>query len=138
MKLFRTLQIAGAMLVAGYTVNAVAHHSFAAEFDADKPITIQGIVTKVEWANPHVWVFLNVEDEETGEVVNYGAELGPPHQLQRRGWRRNTLTIGTMIEVDAYEARNGTPNVNARSITLTSTGGSPGETLGAASSQLDQ
>lgn len=138
MKLFRTLQIAGAMLVAGYTAHAVAHHSFAAEFDADKPIKLEGIVTKVEWANPHVWVFLNVEDEETGEVVNYGAELGPPHQLQRRGWRRNTLTIGTQIEVDAYEARNGTPNVNARSITLSSTGDSPGETLGAASSQLDQ
>ena len=138
MKFFRVLQIAGAMLLGSLSVQAVAHHSFAAEFDADKPITIRGIVTKVEWANPHVWVFLNVEDEGSGEMVNYGAELGPPHQLQRRGWRRNTLTIGTEIVVDAYEARNGSPNVNARSITLTATGGSPGETLDAISSQLDQ
>lgn len=138
MKFFRVLQLAGAVLLSSYTAQAAAHHSFAAEFDADKPITIRGIVTKVEWANPHVWVFLNVEDEASGEMVNYGAELGPPHQLQRRGWRRNTLTIGTEIVVDAYEARNGSPNVNARSITLTATGGSPGETLDAISSQLDQ
>lgn len=138
MKFFRALQLAGAVLLGSYAAQAAAHHSFAAEFDADKPITIRGIVTKVEWANPHVWVFLNVEDEESGEMVNYGAELGPPHQLQRRGWRRNTLTIGTEIVVDAYEARNGSPNVNARSITLTATGGSPGETLDAISSQLDQ
>lgn len=138
MKMLRMLQIAAAMLLAGYTVNAIAHHSFAAEFDSEKPITIKGIVTSVKWANPHVWIYLNVEDEETGEVVNWGAELGPPHQLQRRGWRRNTLSIGTEIEVDAYMARNGSPNVNARSITLTATGGAPGETLDAISSQLDQ
>lgn len=138
MKAAHCLRIGGAILLSLHAAYTIAHHSFAAEFDSEKPISIKGIVTKVEWANPHVWIFLNVEDEATGEVVNWGAELGPPHQLQRRGWRRNTLTIGTEIQVDAYLARNGSPNVNARSITLTATGGAPGQTLDAISSQLDQ
>ena len=111
---------------------ASAHHSFAAEFDADKPIALEGIVTKVEWTNPHVWIYFNVRDAESGEVVNWGAELGPPHQLQRRGWRRNTLEIGTAIAVDGFLARNGMSRMNARSITLSATG----ETLGTGTSQL--
>jgi len=113
-------------------VQASAHHSFAAEFDADKPIALEGIVTKIEWTNPHVWVYFNVRDAESGEVTNWGAELGPPHQLQRRGWRRNTLEIGTAIAVDGFLARNGMPRMNARSITVTATG----ETLGTGTSQL--
>ena len=112
-----------------------AHHSFAAEFDADKPIELTGIVTKVEWTNPHVWFYINVMDEETGEVTNWGAEMGPPHGLQRRGWRRNTLAIGERVTVNGFLARNGTPRVNARNVTLASTGGSPGETLDADSSR---
>lgn len=137
MKLARLIQIAAVMGLMSQAGNTLAHHSFAAEFDADKPVSITGIVTKVEWANPHVWIYLNVEDEESGEVTNWGAELGPPHLLQRRGWRKNTLTIGTEIEVEAFMSRNGSPRVNARSITMTSTGGAPGETLDAVSSQLD-
>nr|MBO2512801.1 hypothetical protein [Gammaproteobacteria bacterium] len=115
---------------------ASAHHSFAAEFDAEKPISLRGIVTKIEWTNPHVWVYFNVKDDASGEVTNWGAELGPPHLLQRRGWRRNTLTIGTEIEVDGFLARNGTPRMNARSITVAATGGAPGQTLDTGSSQL--
>lgn len=113
---------------------AFAHHSFSAEFDSEKPIELQGIVTNVEWTNPHVWVYINVRDPESGEVTNWGAEFGPPHNLQRRGWRRTTLSIGEQVTINGYLARNGSPRVNARSVTLTATGGEPGETLDADSS----
>ena len=114
-----------------------AHHSFAAEFDANKTIQLSGIVTKVEWSNPHVWIYLNVKDEASGQTVNWGAELGPPHLLQRRGWRRDTLKIGTQINVDGFMARNGSDRVNARTVTLAATGGAPGVELDAGSSQLE-
>ena len=114
--------------------SAIAHHSFAAEFDREKPIEFTGIVTKVEWTNPHVWVYINVRDEESGETVNWGAEFGPPHGLQRRGWRRDTLSIGTQVEVSGWLARNGSKRVNVNTITLTATGGRPGQTLDADSS----
>jgi len=113
---------------------ALAHHSFAAEFDADKPITLSGIVTKVEWTNPHVWFYINVKDEKTGETVNWGAEMGPPHGLQRRGWRQNTLKIGDQLTVTGSLAKNGAKRMNASKVTLASTGLRPGETLDAASS----
>jgi hypothetical protein len=119
-------------------VNAFAHHSFSAEFDAAKPIKITGIVTKVDWTNPHVWLWINVKDDATGAVANWGAEMGPPHGLQRSGWRRESLKIGEQITVDGFLARNGQKRVNARTVTLASTGGRPGETLDAGSSSRDE
>jgi len=113
---------------------ALAHHSFSAEFDAAKPIKLTGIVTKVEWTNPHVWFYINVKDEATGEVKNWGAEMGPPHGLQRSGWRRETLKIGEEVSIDGFMARNGENRMNARTVTLTATGTRPGQTLDAGSS----
>jgi len=123
------------MLVTG--THATAHHSFSAEFDNTQSITVTGIVTKVQWTNPHVWFYINVKDESSGEVANWGAEMGPPHGLQRRGWRRNTLKIGEEVTIDGFVARNGSKRLNARSVTLTATGGRPGETLDANSSSAE-
>ena len=121
------------LLIAGTSLQA--HHSFAAEFDSTKPIKLTGVVTKVEWTNPHVWFYVNVKDEKTGEVTNWGAEMGPPHGLQRRGWRRETLKIGEQVTVEGSLAKNGSKRMNARSVLLVSTGGRPGEQLDAASSE---
>ena len=114
---------------------ALAHHSFAAEFDSKKPITLKGIVTKVDWGNPHVWFYINVKDEATGQMTNWGAEMGAPHQLQRRGWRRESLKIGEEVTVKGSLARNGSKRINASSVIVTATGGRPGEALDAASSE---
>ena len=133
--------IAGLLVTAlgmSMTGTASAHHSFAAEFDADKTIKLEGVVTKVEWTNPHVWIYLTVKDPATGQNASWGAELGPPHLLQRRGWRRESLGLGTKIVVDGFLARNGTLRVNAKSVTLAATGGQPGQTLDAGSSQLEE
>ena len=81
-----------------------------------------------------MWFYVNVKDPETGEVTNWGAEMGPPHGLQRRGWRQNTLKIGEEVTVSGSLAKNGTKRMNASKVTLTSTGARPGETLDAASS----
>ena len=125
------LMVGGMLLAVG---NAAAHHSFAAEFDSKKPVKLKGIVTNVEWSNPHVWIRFKVKDE-SGKVTNWGAELGPPHGLQGSGWRRDTLKIGDEITVEGSLAKNGSSNMNARTVTLTSTGGRPGQTLDASSSQ---
>ena len=112
------------------TVSVMAHHAFDTEFDAKKPVTLTGVVTKVEWTNPHVWFYLNVKNEKSGEVENWGFEMGGPNGLQREGWSRNTIKIGEVLTVEGFLARNGSRNVNSKNVTVTSTG----KKLGAASS----
>lgn len=108
----------------------LAHHAFATEFDANKPVTKKGIVTKVDWMNPHVWFYLNVKTE-SGVIENWGFEMGGPNGLRSQGWTRDTMKIGDELVVEGFLARNGSKNVNAKNVTMAATG----KKLGAASSQ---
>jgi Family of unknown function (DUF6152) len=106
-----------------------AHHSFAAEFDSAKPLSVTGVVTRVEWTNPHAYIYVDVTGTD-GAVTNWGFEMGPPHMLQRAGWKKNSLTIGERVQVDGWLARDKSNYANARKVVRLSTG----EVLGAASS----
>src|SRR5688572_33324248 len=112
---------AGVLLLTGAAA-VFAHHSFAAEFDASKPLKMTGIVTKVEWQNPHTFFYIDVTDPATGKVTNWAMELGSPNGLMRSGWSRNTLKIGDSVSVEGSLARSGEPLGNARVVILTSTG----------------
>jgi hypothetical protein len=102
---------------------AHAHHSFAAQYDASKPITLTGKVTKVEWTNPHVYVYVDVRDEKTGEVVNWALEIGGgPNALIRQGWSRDSLKTDDVINVEGSLARDGSRLASAQSIVLAATG----------------
>lgn len=92
-----------------------AHHSFSAEFDAKQPVKLIGALTKIEWVNPHGWLYIDVKDE-TGKVANWALELGPPNQLLRLGWTRNSLKPGDVITVEGTRAKDGSNVANARSI----------------------
>jgi len=102
---------------------AHSHHSFAAQYDAAKPITLTGKVTKVEWTNPHVYVYLDVRDEKTGEVANWALEIGGgPNSLIRQGWSRDSLKTDDVINVEGSLARDGSRLASAQSIVLAATG----------------
>jgi hypothetical protein len=111
---------------------AMAHHSFAAEYDSKKPVTLRGTVTKVDWMNPHVYFYIDVTDDK-GNITNWGLEMGPPNGLERSGWTRNTIQIGTEVIVEGTLAKDGSKQANARSVTLAETG----LRLGAASSEYN-
>ena len=94
----------------------MAHHSFAAEYDANRPVALKGAVTKCEWINPHSWVYIDVKGAD-GSVVNWAIELGGPNALLRRGWSKDSLPIGSQIVVEGYQAKNGSQMANASNIT---------------------
>jgi hypothetical protein len=118
---------AGVLMAAG---PMLAHHSFSAEYDSAKRVTLKGIVSKVDWMNPHVYFYIDVKDD-SGAITNWALEMGPPNGLQRSGWTRNTIKVGDEVIVDGTLAKDGSKQANARSVTMASTG----KKLGAASSE---
>jgi len=129
-KLLSLTVAAGALLLVAMPI--MAHHSFAAEYDANKPVTLTGKVTKVEWMNPHARFYIDVKDQ-AGAAANWELELGSPNGLMRSGWTRNSLKIGDEVTVTGSLAKDGSKLANARSVTL-----ADGKKVFAASSQDEQ
>ena len=113
----KVLSVVAGALAAAAALPALAHHSFAAEFDAAKPVNLEGVVTKMEWINPHSWIHLDVTTP-SGEVQHWMVEGGAPNALLRRGWNRNSLPAGTKIKVQGFQAKDGSFRANGRDITF--------------------
>ncbi len=113
----KVLSVVAGVLAAAAALPALAHHSFAAEFDAAKPVKLEGVVTSMEWINPHSWIHLDVTTP-TGEVQHWMVEGGAPNALLRRGWNRNSLPKGTKIMVQGFQAKDGSMRANGRDITF--------------------
>ena len=109
--------IAGGLWLVTAHVPAVAHHSFAAEYDRTKPVKVTGTVTRVEWTNPHIWFFVDVKGTD-GTVTNWGFSGGPPGVLQRRGIPRTAMKVGDVIVVEGFRARDGSNNASGGRVTF--------------------
>jgi len=116
MNMKRTVAMAGfAVMLAAASVGA--HHAFSAEFDQDKPVSLEGAITGAEWVNPHAWIYIDVKGPG-GKAVNWSIEMGPPNALLRRGWKKSSMQVGAVIKVEGFAAKNGKEFVNASNITM--------------------
>jgi hypothetical protein len=116
--MMRTLvMVAAVMMLAAATPPLAAHHSFAAEYDANQPVKVTGVVTRVEWTNPHIWFYVDVKDAG-GRVTSWGFSGGPPGVLQRRGITRNALKSGDVVVVEGFRARDGSNNASGGRVTF--------------------
>lgn len=110
------LLLAGLALLAA-ALPVAAHHAFAAEFDVNQPVKVKGVTAKMDWSNPHAWLYVDVKEPD-GKIVNWRFELGAPNALIRMGWRTDTVPVGVEVEVEGFRAKAGGPVANGRSIKL--------------------
>ena len=109
--------VTGAAVLSAAALPVLAHHAFSAEFDANRPVKLEGVVTKMDWINPHSWIHIDVKADD-GTVQKWMIEGGAPNALLRRGWNRNSLPAGTQIAVQGFQAKDGSFRANGRDITF--------------------
>jgi hypothetical protein len=117
MRILPSAIVVAAVLIGGSITTVQAHHSFAAEYDAQKPITLKGEVQRVDFVNPHGWLYLSVK-EPNGKATIWNVEMGSPNSLIRRGFNKNTVVKGTQVVVNGYRAKDGSRTVNGTDVTL--------------------
>jgi len=112
---YRPLGLCWGLALSFAALPALAHHSFSAEYDRNKPIMLTGTVTKLEWTNPHARIYMDVKDDK-GVVTNWNFEMGGPLQLKRLGWQRDSVKVGDELKIDGYIAKDGSKRANARNV----------------------